>query len=154
MRLTDFLDPDLVFVNLTASDRKDLFEQMLAKICASHDCLDKDVCLDLLLERERQYGTGLEHGTAVPHAVVPGLTQTLVAVGTLTAALEFGAEDERPVRIVFMLLSPPDAMTRHIRILARIARFCAIPSFLENILKAQDAKQLFQVIVGEDQRHV
>jgi len=154
MRLRDYVDPDLVFTGLVAADGQELLGKLAGLVCRHIRGLDRDTCHRGLMDRMREFGTGLECGIAVPHAMIAGLDRTVMLVATLEKPLDLGTLDGSLVKLVFMLLSPPDAATRHIRILARLARFCALGDFLERISEAPDAAALYRVLVEEDERHV
>lgn len=72
-------------------------------------------------EREAVLSTGIGHGIALPHARTPALASLEMAVGTTAGPVEFGAVDERPVRLVWMLAAPVSASGLHVRTLARIS---------------------------------
>ena len=75
-----------------------------------------------VLEREMVAPTGLGDEVAIPHAAVPGLTRPVVALGLAADGIDFDAPDGRPARIVFLLLLPPKAYDREVRVLAGLAR--------------------------------
>lgn len=65
----ELLKPELVFVDIDAVDTEDLFRQMQARLDSMGYI--KDNWLDAMLERERNYATGLQTptiGVAIPHA--------------------------------------------------------------------------------------
>jgi Kef-type K+ transport system membrane component KefB/mannitol/fructose-specific phosphotransferase system IIA component (Ntr-type) len=75
-----------------------------------------------VLERELVAPTGLGDEVAIPHASVEGLTRPVVALGLAQHGIDFDAPDGRPARIVFLLLLPPKAFEREVRVLAGLAR--------------------------------
>lgn len=75
-----------------------------------------------VLERELVAPTGLGDDVAIPHAAVEGLGRPVVALGLAHEGIDFDAPDGRPARIVFLLLLPPKAYEREVRILASLAR--------------------------------
>ncbi len=77
---------------------------------------------EAVLERERTAPTGLGDEVAIPHASVEGLTKPLLALGVSPSGIDFDAPDGRPARLVFLLLMPPKAYEREVRVLASIAR--------------------------------
>jgi Kef-type K+ transport system membrane component KefB/mannitol/fructose-specific phosphotransferase system IIA component (Ntr-type) len=77
---------------------------------------------EAVLDRERIAPTGLGDEVAIPHAAVEGLTKPLLALGLSPAGIDFDAPDGRAAKIVFLLLMPPKAYEREVRILASIAR--------------------------------
>ena len=50
------------------------------------------------------------------------LTHPVVALGLSSEGIDFDAPDGRPARIVFLLLLPPKAYEREVRVLASLAR--------------------------------
>lgn len=65
----ELLKPELVFVDIDAEDTEDLFRQMQVRLDSMGYI--KDNWLDAMLERERNYATGLQTptiGVAIPHA--------------------------------------------------------------------------------------
>lgn len=75
-----------------------------------------------VLEREMVAPTGLGDEVAIPHAAVAGLSRPVVALGLAPHGIDFDAPDGRPARIVFLLLLPPKAFEREVRVLASLAR--------------------------------
>lgn len=75
-----------------------------------------------VLEREMIAATGLGDEVAIPHASVEGLTRPVVALGVSHDGIDFDAPDGRAARIVFLLLLPPKAYEREVRVLAGLAR--------------------------------
>jgi PTS system nitrogen regulatory IIA component len=154
MRLTPFLRRELVVAGLQAGDNVEVIEGLVDLVCAVEPSLERVGLLAALLEREQQVSTGLESGVAVPHATVAGIDGTLLAVARLAKPVDFATLDGSLVRFVFLMISPPSGLAVHIRLLARIARLCALPAFLEAMDAAQDDAGLFQVIEHEDDQHV
>jgi Kef-type K+ transport system membrane component KefB/mannitol/fructose-specific phosphotransferase system IIA component (Ntr-type) len=75
-----------------------------------------------VLEREMMAPTGLGDEVAIPHAAVEGLSKPVVALGLSHDGIDFDAPDGRAARIVFLLLLPPKAYEREVRVLAGLAR--------------------------------
>ena len=75
-----------------------------------------------VLEREMMAPTGLGDEVAIPHAAVQGLSKPVVALGLSHDGIDFDAPDGRAARIVFLLLLPPKAYEREVRVLAGLAR--------------------------------
>jgi Kef-type K+ transport system membrane component KefB/mannitol/fructose-specific phosphotransferase system IIA component (Ntr-type) len=81
-----------------------------------------ETALISVLERELIAPTGLGDEVAIPHAAVEGLTRPVVALGLSREGIDFDAPDGRAARIVFLLLLPPKAYEREVRVLAALAR--------------------------------
>jgi Kef-type K+ transport system membrane component KefB len=73
-------------------------------------------------EREKLSATGIGNWIATPHAHLPGLSRSFVAVGISNYGIDFDAPDGRNVRIIFLVLSPEENHTAQLEILADIAK--------------------------------
>ena len=154
MRLRDYIRSELVFTDLNPRDNRDLLRILSERIGEQIPELDRDVLMQKLWEREQKMCTGLECGIAIPHAMVPGLSQAICAIARLREPMNFGSVDGKPIQVIFCLISPDGAVASHVRILARIARFCSMTSFIERVIQAADGPGLFAIVTEEDERHV
>ncbi len=154
MRLSPYLQPELITTDVDASSCTTVIESMVQLFSKVFTGLDTDEALRVLLEREEQVPTGLENGIAIPHATIDSITDTTMGVALLPDAVDFGARDGSPVRLVFMILSPQDSISTHIKLLARIARLCSNLAFVQSLVDAKDEQDLRRLIFEEDQRHV
>lgn len=57
-----------------------VFEQIAKLLVANNDQVKYEEVVGKLLVRESQTSTGFEHGIAIPHAVVSGITEPLVII--------------------------------------------------------------------------
>ena len=154
LRLADYLQEDRVLWELPSLDKPSFLKALAAEAAARVPAVDEKELLARLLEREEERSTGVGGGLALPHARVSGLERTVLLVGRVCDGLDFGAPDGRPVDLLFVLLSPADARSEHLRLLARVARIFAPEGILEKLRAAPGPKQLFQLLLEEDARHV
>ena len=75
-----------------------------------------------VLDREAVSPTGVGDRVAIPHAVVEGLERPCLALGLSPEGVDFDAADGLPANVVFLLLVPPRAHEREVRLLAAIVR--------------------------------
>jgi PTS system nitrogen regulatory IIA component len=109
--------------------------------------------LERLREREALTSTGIGRGIALPHPRTP-LSEALAAPAITSLFLErpinFGAVDERPVFVMFLLLST--SVKVHLHLLSRLS-FCARSSDFVAFLKtAPEAPQLLERIAAFEDR--
>jgi Kef-type K+ transport system membrane component KefB/mannitol/fructose-specific phosphotransferase system IIA component (Ntr-type) len=108
-------------VRLKAATARGAIEELTVSLGPQIGALEESACR-AVLEREATASTGLGDEVAVPHAVILGLQRPALALGFAPGGIDFNAPDERPARIVFLLLMPPRAHDQEVRILAQIAR--------------------------------
>jgi PTS system nitrogen regulatory IIA component len=151
MHLADFLDCDAIKPALPGGNKRSLFKQ-LAELAAQRLGVDAAAALAGLNEREQLGSTGFGHGVAIPHAKIDGLTQIYGLFARLSDPVEYKAIDARPVDLVFLLLSPPNAGAEHLKALAAISRVTRDAATLERLRGARSRDALAAVLMGADER--
>ena len=151
MQLADLLDFDAIKTGLPGGSKKTLLQQ-LANIAGQRLAVDSSTILSSLTEREQLGSTGFGHGVAIPHGKVDGLKQIYCMFARVAEPLDYKAIDGRPVDLVFLLLSPPDAGAEHLKALAAISRVTRNGATLEKMRGARSRDALAAVLMGADER--
>lgn len=111
--------------------------------------VDRLFLLRVLLARELLAPTALGEGIAVPHArnpVVLHIPRPMITVCFLERAVDFGALDGQPVRVLFSLLSP--TTRAHLHLLSRLGFALRDSGFREAVLR-EDSRE---AILGETRK--
>ena len=151
MHLTEFLDFDAIKPALPAGNKRSLLHQ-LAALAASQLDLPASAILETIVEREKLGSTGFGQGVAIPHGKVEGLSQIYGLFVRLSEPVGYKAVDKKPVDLVFLLLSPPDAGAEHLKALAAISRVIRHAPTLEKMRGARSRDALAAVLLGADER--
>jgi mannitol/fructose-specific phosphotransferase system IIA component (Ntr-type) len=132
------IDARLVFPDLAARTLDDVLLEMATSLAAAGVVRDPVELAERLRRREKEGCTGIgKEGVAFPHCRMQGLANVLVAVGLSREGIDFGTPDGKPIRVVFLLLSPWDAPAQHLQVLARLARLSArTPGLPDRLLLA------------------
>ena len=126
---------------LDASSAREAIEKLVASLSGQLGNLAPRVTR-AVLDREAVASTGLGDEVAVPHAVIAGLSRPLLAMGFARAGIDFNAPDADDARIVILLLMPPRAHEKEVRILAEIARTLLDPTARERLLEANSQAEV------------
>ena len=151
MHLSDFLDFDAIKTGLPGGSKKALLQQ-LANLAGARLELDSAAILSSVTEREQLGSTGFGQGVAIPHGKIEGLKRIYCLFVRLAEPLDYKAIDGRPVDLVFLLLSPPDAGAEHLKALAAISRVTRHAATLEKMRGARSRDALAAVLLGADER--
>ncbi|MDP2479118.1 MAG: PTS sugar transporter subunit IIA [Candidatus Palauibacterales bacterium] len=154
MKLGDYVGPELVKVGLEDREPKELLSGLVELAARAGRVSDPASVLSLLLERERAHPTALGSGVAVPHALCAELHEALVVVGVAPGGARFGAEDDGPVHLFFLLLSPPGRSTEHIKLLARIARLARDARFRSSLRSSRSPQEVVDAIRAFETHHL
>ena len=156
MRLSDYIEPDLVILDLRTRGIEDTLHAFAERLGETDRIRETQDVARALIEREESHTTALGNGVALPHATVPGLERPLILVGVAPdgVAFEPGPADPVPNRLFFVLLSPANEAGTHIKLLARIVRLVRSRGFVEALVEAETGKALIEQIERVDAQHV
>jgi len=150
--LSRFLEPYLCVTGLIVQSRDRLFQRIAKLVAKRNKGLTADVVLERLEHRERQAPTIVGGGVAIPHAFVPDLEHPIVGALSLKRAVPFSSEADGKVKTVFFLVGNEMKPQHHISILARIARLCSTPEFLDAFGGSRTNRELYKTVLQWDKR--
>jgi PTS system nitrogen regulatory IIA component len=145
--LGDLIAPEAILPRVIATSRRHAL-QTLCEALARTAGVNERVAFDAILLRERNKGTGVGDGVAIPHAHVPGLSKPIAAFARLDPAQDFEADDGRPADLVFMLLAPPERSGDHLKALARVSRLLRRADMREKLRNARSVDELYALMAG------
>jgi PTS system nitrogen regulatory IIA component len=151
MHLNDFLDFDAIKPALPAGNKRSLLSQ-LANLAGNRLGIASADILATISEREKLGSTGFGQGVAIPHGKVEGLSQIYCLFVRCAEPVGYRAIDRKPVDLVFLLLSPPDAGAEHLKALAAISRVVRNAATLEKMRGARSRDALAAVLMAADER--
>lgn len=151
MQLPDFLDFDSIRTNLSAGNKRSLLQQ-ISNLAGNKLALNGADILASVSEREKLGSTGFGNGVAIPHGKIEGLDRIYCLFARLAEPVDYKAIDGRPVDLVFLLLSPPDAGGEHLKALAAISRVTRHDAILEKMRGARSRDALAAVLIGAHER--
>lgn len=148
--LLDILNPASIRVPLRALTRQDAIFELVDVLAEQGDIGDAAVLRQSVWEREQQRSTGIGEGLAIPHGKCHDARTVRLAIGRPAQPIEWEAIDRRPVRLVCLLVSPPDRVAEHIQALGRISRVMSNSAFRAQCFEASSADRLFELLVGAE----
>jgi len=153
MTLTEYLSDDRVVTDVRNDDVRGILQQLIDPLIRSGSLDNPQVVIAALLAREKVLSTGIGHGIAVPHAISAAIPEPQVLLGISPDGADYGSMDGEPVRVFFVLLSPPDRASHHTRLLARIARLCRDSAFVDGLVACTDAGAAVEHINDYERTH-
>ena len=152
MNIESILTPERTFANLESTSKKRLLEKASGVLAGAEPGISEQHLYSKLIAREKIGPTAIGNGIAIPHCRVE-CSKTFAALFKLSRGIDFGAIDEVPVRIVFVLIAPQNEANIHLEILAMLASRFASPVFFEAVLGAENDKDLYETaILNLDER--
>src|SRR6266436_3640266 len=146
MKISDLLSPTDVMIDVRASNKRLLLQELAAKAADSLG-LPVDQIAPYLLKREDLGSTGIGRGVAIPHARLPDLERPYGLLAKLRQPIEFDAIDGQAVDIVFVLLLSAAVESGQLEALALVARVLRPPENLVRLRGAKNTSELYSAIV-------
>ncbi|GAA0254848.1 PTS sugar transporter subunit IIA [Haladaptatus pallidirubidus] len=120
--IDDLISEPHISLDEPPNEKDACIEHLLELITSSDRVTDRDKALQALFEREKETTTGVGMGIGIPHAKTDAVTQPSVAFTRSTDGVDFGAMDDEPAKLLFMILVPETGAEDHLTILSSLSR--------------------------------
>lgn len=149
MNLAELTLEDGYFVDLRASSKKGLFQEVAHRLetLTGIDC--REICA-ALIERERLGSTGMGRGVAIPHCRIDGVDKIFGCLVRTSQPIDFEAVDGEPADLFYVLIAPESAGSDHLKALARVSRVFRDAEICQKLRGAKDASALRAVLCAPE----
>jgi len=146
MRLANLLDEDLVAFDLAATTKIEAIKELLTLVKSKYPKHDYDELLRCVLDREEIQSTSFGRGVAFPHARTDAVDEMHVAVGVSAKGLADKTPDDRPLKMICLMLTPSNIAKLYLQALSAFAAFARKPGNVENVAAAKSAGGVIDAI--------
>ncbi|MDA3919207.1 MAG: PTS sugar transporter subunit IIA [Salinisphaera sp.] len=150
MNIADIVAPERVRLADDVQSKKRALEQLSEVLTQGTPYLTAGDIFTGLIGREKLGSTGVGDGVAIPHARLKGTDECVGAFMRLPQAVDFEANDEQPVDLIFGLLVPEEATDDHLNLLRRLAEMFSDPQTLADLRDAGDDGALHSRLLAHD----
>jgi mannitol/fructose-specific phosphotransferase system IIA component (Ntr-type) len=150
MKISDILEEKLVVTNLPGATKDEIINAMVDLIGKSSKVLDKEKVRASIFERERIMSTGVGNGFAIPHGKTDAVVDIVASFGITKDPINYQALDDKPVRLVFLLVGKDNLVGPHIKLLSRISRLMNKEEFRTKLLTLQTSKEVMDSFKQEE----
>ena len=152
MNFSDFIEVGAIRADLKALDKETVIEELVEALVQSGGIQpqDKMSIVEAVMKREELGSTGIGRGVAVPHTKHANVNRLIGTVGISRVGVEFSSLDGEKVFIFFLLVSPPDRPTNHLRALESISRQLRDDTFCRFLKQAQTPEDIRQLLEEAD----
>jgi PTS system nitrogen regulatory IIA component len=150
MKILDFLPREAILGDLQSQDKKGVLEELAAPVADSAGT-SHDKIVRVLLERERLGSTGIGGGIGIPHGKSKELENLVIGFGRSRKGVDFESMDGKPTHIFFLIITPDNSTSLHLKVLARISRLLKSESFRNGLMAAADSAEIYDIIKLEDE---
>ena len=153
MRLQEYITTDSIYLDIEAPDKNGAIAAIVEHMAKSRLLQNPEEFKKEVYERERLGSTGIGKGIAIPHARTRAVSKLIIAFARLQKGVDFGAEDDDPVRLIFLLGTPVDTVGDYLKILAKLSRLLKESTLRKQLLKAKSGEEVLDLL-EEAEDHV
>jgi len=152
MKFSDFVAADAIRSTVAADTKEGVIREMAqslvdaGKIAAG----ELESIVKAIMKREDLGSTGIGRGVAVPHTKHPSVNRLVGTVAVSPEGINFESLDGEPVRLFFLLVSPPDRPGDHLRALENISRQLRDEAFCKVLKSAKGPTEIQQLLEEAD----
>jgi fructose-specific phosphotransferase system IIA component len=150
MRISDILTEDLVVNGLKGDSKEDILEAMIGLVAQSPRVLDRVKVQNAIFEREKIMSTGVGNGFAIPHGKTDAVSDIVAAFAVTAKPIDYESLDEKPVRLVFLLVGKDNLVGPHIKLLSRISRLMNKEEFRTRLLASKSSREILDLFRQEE----
>jgi len=145
-KVNQLLDPEHVRIRLPGTSKSELIDALVDVLAGDEAIESLEAVRRAIFEREQKMSTGVGKGLGLPHAKTPAATETVAAFATTDEPVEFGAVDDRPVRLLLLLVGPEDHKSQHVKILGRISRLLSRDVLRDRLVEAESPTTVIEIL--------
>lgn len=145
MKITELLKRDTVIMNLTASNKEAVIDELVEKLSVANRLNSKTEFKEAILKRESQSTTGIGEGIAIPHAKTKAVKQPAICFGRSVSGINYESLDGQPAHLFFMIAASEGANNTHLETLSRLSTLLMDEGFRKQLLEAKDEEELLRL---------
>jgi two-component system sensor histidine kinase KdpD len=145
LSLARLISPERMIVWDKAVTKEEVLQGLVQTVGQKDGTCDSAKLLNAVLERERQGSTFFNEGAAFPHARVDGLTGSVVSLGLTRQGIS-DEHTDKPIELVFLILSPAQNRDEQLKILALTSRAAQSRHLLQNLRSCRTSEAAIEVI--------
>lgn len=153
MNLYSLLEKSAILSEVEAENKEDLLHTLVDSLKNQVTEEQLEDIRNAVFQREKIMSTGVGKQLAIPHGKVASIDRNIAAFGILKKPIEFNSIDNKPVKMVFLLVGPEKSNSVHIKLLSRISRLMNSSSFRETLSGCVGADEIYDAFYNEEVRY-
>jgi len=146
-RISEIMDRRCMQLDLEARDKVDAVRELVQLLADAGkiDCVSRYVYE--VMEREEMSSTGIGRGIALPHRLVAGVSNLMIAVGRKgKKGVPFDSMDGKPAHLIFLIIGPQGDNNKYLKVLSTLSLYLNDRDFFEALMRAGCADEVMRVI--------
>ncbi|HFI0400331.1 PTS fructose transporter subunit IIABC [Streptococcus suis] len=145
MKIQDVLRKDVMLLDLQATSKEAVIDEMIASLVDKGYVTDFEVFKTGIMNREAQTTTGLGDGIAMPHAKNAAVKEATVLFAKSNKGVDYASLDGQPTDLFFMIAAPEGANDTHLAALAELSKYLMKPGFADKLRSVSSPEEVIAV---------
>jgi len=129
-----------------AQSKERVLEELVELLDAGARIGNRTRLLTDFVNRERKAGTAIGHGVAVPHIRSLQAKDFMVGFARSTQGYDFGAPDDLPVHLFFVMAAPPYDDTLYLKAFKALSELLHDSSFRDELMTLESPGEVIRAI--------
>ena len=142
MKIQDLLRKDVMLLDLQATEKTAVIEEMIKSLVDHGYVTDFETCKEGILAREALTSTGLGEGIAMPHSKNSAVKEATVLFAKSNKGVDYESLDGQPTDLFFMIAAPEGANDTHLAALAELSQYLMKDGFADKLRKVSSPDEV------------
>lgn len=140
--LANAIHSDCIRLHMNVKTKEEALQTLVDVLGDAGVIKKRDNIFKQIMEREQIISTGMQDGVAIPHCRTDEVAKVHLAIGIVPEGIDFDSLDQKPTRLIALLLSPTNHGTDHLQSLAALGSIIIKPEFIEAVLNAPNIPEV------------
>ena len=145
MKIQDLLRKDVMLLDLQATEKKAVIEEMIQSLVEHGYVTDFETFKEGILAREALTSTGLGDGIAMPHSKNTAVKEATVLFAKSNKGVDYESLDGQPTDLFFMIAAPEGANDTHLAALAELSQYLMKDGFADKLRQVASPDQVIEL---------
>ncbi|WP_048775415.1 fructose-specific PTS transporter subunit EIIC [Streptococcus gordonii] len=145
MKIQDLLRKDVMLLDLQATEKTAVIEEMIKSLVDHGYVTDFEAFKEGILAREALTSTGLGDGIAMPHSKNSAVKEATVLFAKSNKSVDYESLDGQPTDLFFMIAAPEGANDTHLAALAELSQYLMKDGFADKLRQVTSPDQVIEL---------
>ena len=145
MKIQDLLRKDVMLLDLQATEKKAVIEEMIQSLVDHGYVTDFETFKEGILARAAFTSTGLGDGIAMPHSKNTAVKEATVLFAKSNKGVDYESLDGQPTDLFFMIAAPEGANDTHLAALAELSQYLMKDGFADKLRQVTSPDQVIEL---------
>jgi PTS system nitrogen regulatory IIA component len=152
MNLSDMLSPSDIFFLEKKISKDEMFREFSNTFFKNKKISNATEVYHLLTEREKLGSTAVGDEVAIPHTKLKSIDNIQILIAIDHEGVECDPPDNLPVKLFFVVLSPEENISDHLKVLAKISKLIKLTDFKKKVLNAKTPEEILDILKEEESK--